>query len=468
MEGEPAETVIPLLEEHLRLSKRLREVGRVRVSVTTGTETRRIEETLRSKLVEVERVPVGRTVAEAPPVREEGDTLVIPVLEEVLVVERRLVLREEVRLRLRVEERRHAEEVTLRRQRATIERLPPRARDQAAQQTEEASAMRIITGLFDSRAEAERVVEALVQEYGVDRDRVQVHAAGADNVTAGTMEPRSEEHHGFLASLRDLFLPDPDRVTYAEGIRRGGIMVVAQVPDEQADKVVDAFERNGAVDLDAREAEWRKEGWTGEMPRYETYGGDAVLGSAGTTAGTTGTTTGATSAAADMAGTGSTRAAADLAGSGAATPPPSAYGATTPARAGESEAIPIVEERLRVGKRQVEHGRVRVRSYVVETPVQEQVTLREERVEIEREPVDRPLSAAENADFRERTIEATESAEEPVVSKETRVREEVRLRKEAQERTETVSDTVRRTEVEVDDQRKPGAAPTGPERNPER
>lgn len=461
MEGEPAETVIPLLEEHLRLGKRVRETGRVRVSVTTGAEARRIEETLRSKLVEIERVPVGRTVAEAPPVREEGDTLVIPVLEEVLVVERRLVLREEVRLRLRVEERRHAEEVTLRRQSAAIERLPPRTGDQATQQTEETAAvMRIITGLFDSRAEAERVVEALVQEYGVDRDRVQIHAAGADNVSAGTMEPRSEEHHGFLASLRDLFLPDLDRVTYAEGIRRGGIMVVAQVPDEKAESAMDAFERNGAIDLDAREAEWRKEGWTGaEGPPYATYGGDAVLGAAGTTAPETGTTTGATSAAADMTGAAATP---------PTTPPPAGYGATTPTRAGESESIPIVEERLRVGKRQVEHGHVRVRSYVVETPVQEQVTLREERVQVEREPVDRPLTAADKADFQERTIEATESAEEPVVSKEARVREEVRLRKEAQERTETVSDTVRRTEVEVDDQRKPGAAPTGPARNPER
>lgn len=464
MEGEPAEAVIPLLEEHLHLSKRVRETGRVRVSVTTGTEARRFEEMLRSRLVDIERVPVGRTVAEVPPVREEGDTLVIPVLEEVLVVERRLVLREEVRLRLRVEERRHAEEVTLRRQHATIERLPPRARDQTTQQTEETSAMRIITGLFDSRAESERLVEALVQEYGIDRDCVQVHAAGTGNVSAGTMEQRSEEHHGFLASLRDLFLPDLDRATYAEGIRRGGIMVVAQAPDEKMDQVMDAFERNGAIDLDAREAEWRKEGWAGEMPRYETHGGDAVLG----TGGTTGTTTGATTTAADMAGTGSTRAAADLAGTDTGTPPPAGYGATTPARAGESESIPIVEERLRVGKRQAEHGRIRVRSYVVETPVQEQVTLRQEHVEIEREPVDRPLTAADKADFQERTIEATESAEEPVVSKEARVREEVRLRKEAQERTETVSDKVRRTEVEVDDQRKPGTASTGPERKPER
>jgi len=323
--------------------------------------------------------------------------------------------------------------------------------------------MRIITGLFDSRAEAERVVEALVQEYMIDRDHVQVHAAGTENVTAGTMEARSEEHHGFLASLRDLFLPDMDRATYAEGIRRGGILVAADVPDDKADQVMDVFERHGAVDLDTREAEWRKEGWAGaEGAPYATYGGDAVLGAAGATAATAGTTTGATVGTT----TGATSAAADRAA--AATPPPAGYGATTQTRAGESEAIPIVEERLRIGKRLVDQGHIRVRSYVVETPVEEQVTLREERVELEREPVDRPLTAADKADFQERTIEATESAEEPVVSKETRVREEVRLRKQAQEHTETVSDKVRRTEVEVDDQRKPGAAPTKPVRNPER
>ena len=107
------------------------------------------------------------------------------------------------------------------------------------------------------------------------------------------------------------------------------------------------------------------------------------------------------------------------------------------------EVIPVVEERLRVGKRDVSHGRVRIRSYVVETPVEEQVTLREERVAVERRPVDRALGDAEQA-FQERTIEAEERREEAVVSKEARVKEELVVRKEAEQRTETVSDTVRR------------------------
>jgi uncharacterized protein (TIGR02271 family) len=115
--------------------------------------------------------------------------------------------------------------------------------------------------------------------------------------------------------------------------------------------------------------------------------------------------------------------------------------------------IPIAEERLTVGKRAVSGGRVRVRSYVVETPVQEQVTLRDEAVEVERRTVNRPVTAADEALFAERTIEATETDEEAVVAKEARVVEELVVRKDAEERVQTVQDTVRRTEVEIEDDR---------------
>jgi uncharacterized protein (TIGR02271 family) len=126
----------------------------------------------------------------------------------------------------------------------------------------------------------------------------------------------------------------------------------------------------------------------------------------------------------------------------------------------------LAEERLRVGKRDVGHGSVRVRSYVVETPVQDQVTLQQEHVQLERHPVDRPLGGADRTGFQDRVIEATESAEEAVVDKEARVREEVVLRKTTDQRTETVHDTVRRTEVEVEDNRQRGATP--PNRAPDR
>jgi stress response protein YsnF len=94
-----------------------------------NTEERLLRETLRTERAEVERVPVGRELAEgeqAPVARREEDgTIVVPVLEEVLVVERRLVLREEIRLRLVPVEEPVEQPVTLRRQRAVVERLPP-------------------------------------------------------------------------------------------------------------------------------------------------------------------------------------------------------------------------------------------------------------------------------------------------------------------------------------------------------
>jgi uncharacterized protein (TIGR02271 family) len=110
--------------------------------------------------------------------------------------------------------------------------------------------------------------------------------------------------------------------------------------------------------------------------------------------------------------------------------------------------IPVVEEELQVGKREVERGGVRVESHVTEKPVAQEVQLREERVHVERRPVDRPVTDADEA-FREGTLEVTERAEEAVVGKTARVVEEVVVGKQVEEHTETVRDTVRRTDVDV-------------------
>jgi uncharacterized protein (TIGR02271 family) len=145
----------------------------------------------------------------------------------------------------------------------------------------------------------------------------------------------------------------------------------------------------------------------------------------------------------------------------AATPPTGAvpaYGAGTvnrernPARetAKENEAIPVVREELKVGKRAILKGGVRVYSRVIDEPVEETVRLREERVRVDRTPVNREATAADLKPGREQVFEVKEFAEEPVVSKQARVVEEVRVRKDATERTETVRDNVRRTEVNVE------------------
>lgn len=131
------ELVLPLIEEALRVGKRRVETGRVRISVGTEQEERLVSETLRSEHAAVERIPIGRELTEgeaAPIVRRDADgTLVVPILEEILVVERRLVLREELRLRVSSTEETVEETVTLRRQRAVVDRLPPALPNGASQ-----------------------------------------------------------------------------------------------------------------------------------------------------------------------------------------------------------------------------------------------------------------------------------------------------------------------------------------------
>ncbi|HSF32488.1 MAG TPA: DUF2382 domain-containing protein [Candidatus Tectomicrobia bacterium] len=112
--------------------------------------------------------------------------------------------------------------------------------------------------------------------------------------------------------------------------------------------------------------------------------------------------------------------------------------------------IPVIEEKLQVGTREVERGGVRVYSHITEQPVEQEVRLRDERVNVERRPVDRPATERDFAAFKEGTIEMTETHEEPVVAKEARVVEEVVIGKDVRERTERVRDTVRRTEVDVE------------------
>lgn len=256
-----------------------------------------------------------------------------------------------------------------------------------------------VTALFDRRADAESAIESLVRA-GISRETIRLTAGREGAAQAGGAYDHRRDEGGFWASLKDLFLPDEDRYTYSEGLSRGGTMLSIRARDEQAGQIAELLDSSGAVHLDEREATWRKEGWSGY-----------AAGSA-----TAGTTSTARSAASD-------------------------------------ETIPVVEERLQVGKRVSEAGRIRVRSYVTETPVQESVTLHDERVQVERRPVDRAPTPSDEQLFAEKTIEAVARGEQPVVSKEARVTEEIGLRRESADRTETVSDTVRRTEVEVEDER---------------
>jgi uncharacterized protein (TIGR02271 family) len=118
------EIVVPLLTEELSVSKRVVPKSRVQVSTITREREELVDELLACERVEVERTAVGKPIDAMPSVREEGDTIIVPVVEEVLVVERRLLLREEVRIRRIRGTERHQQRVTLRKQEAVVTRLP--------------------------------------------------------------------------------------------------------------------------------------------------------------------------------------------------------------------------------------------------------------------------------------------------------------------------------------------------------
>ena len=117
------QVVVPLHAAEVSVAKRRVVTGQVKVGTITRESEQLVEELLEHEHVEVERTPIGKQVDKAPSVREEGDTLIIPILEEIVVVERRLLLKEEVRVRRTREKQPYQERVVVRKQEAVITRL---------------------------------------------------------------------------------------------------------------------------------------------------------------------------------------------------------------------------------------------------------------------------------------------------------------------------------------------------------
>ena len=275
---------------------------------------------------------------------------------------------------------------------------------------------RTVTALFDSREEAENARIQLTQSR-IDADRVRIidqSHSGSSNSGSG-----SDSGEGIWSSIKSAFMPEEDSHAYEEGMRRGGYLLCAEVDEDQADEAIRILDQDGSVDFDRRREQWKSEGWSG------------------------------------FTGSGSQETGA-FAGQGTSRPGAASSGNISGERSNivEEQQIPIVEEELRIGKREVNRGGARVRSYVRDVPVHEQVSLREEHVSVERRPVDQKIASADldSGDLlRDRTIEMTETAEEAVVAKQARVREEMVVKKTAEQHVEQIDDTVRRTEVEVDE-----------------
>lgn len=271
-----------------------------------------------------------------------------------------------------------------------------------------------VVAVFRDRSDAQAAADEL-KANGFTQDDIYIgsYSAGTSPTTsAGSPETgdyQDTRHHegGITGWFKSLFGENDDsteRDRYANAVSSGSVLLSVEVADQDVDTVASILEKHNPVDVHQ----------------------DAVRQEA---------------------------AAASTSPTKAATTTPK----TSKSRASNKDAstdlpksIPVVQEDVRIGKRTVARGGVRVYSRVIEQPVEESVRLQEEHVRVERQPVNRAAGASDLQAGREEVIEVQEFTEEPVVSKETRVVEEVRISKDATERTETVRDTVRRTEVNVE------------------
>src|SRR5687767_737360 len=115
-----------------------------------------------------------------------------------------------------------------------------------------------ITAMFDTRQEAEAAKERL-KSARVDADNVHVH----DKSSQGFMDTGYSTHQnrGFWDSIKNAFVPDEDRHTYEEGVRRGGVLLTADVDDDCVDEAVRVLEEANSIDIEDRSSQWRSSGW---------------------------------------------------------------------------------------------------------------------------------------------------------------------------------------------------------------
>lgn len=193
-------------------------------------------------------------------------------------------------------------------------------------------------------------------------------------------------------------MDDPDVEFYLESVQQGGTLVSVDTPDDKVHRVAEILTRHGMIDVDTHAETLRTQGRNVQLREYTDK--DQVIVN----------------------------------------------------NRDNDQVLQVVEESLAVGKRDVERGRVRVYNRITERAVEEQVDLRDETINVERRAVNRPLSGTElDSAFQERSFEMTEVDEEAVVAKTARVVEEVVISKDVTNRVETIRDTVRRSDVQVEE-----------------
>ena len=301
--------------------------------------------------------------------------------------------------------------------------------------------MKTVVGMYHSLAEANKVKSALTSQGLSDSDITvidQNETSGAYNTgTTGSNDASvGGRMKNFFGSLEGH--DEASHRAYTEGVSGGGALVAVHVDDNRAEQIAQYLQSQGARDIQGNAGS----SYGNSNPGAAGFGTADGTDNFGTGTGTL--NAGAT----NTLNTGTTARTNAADGSDYNVSAPTGARRDTANVQGE-QVIPVVQEDLVVGKREVERGGVRIYSRVVSQPVSEQVTLHDERVVVDRHAVNRP---ATDADFNTNysVIEVNATGEEAVVGKRSRVVEEVLVGKQGSDRTETVNDTVRHTEVDVE------------------
>ena len=409
--------VMPLLGEEIAVTKRVAETRRVTVQRLTREQRESIAAPLAEEKVEITREPIGREVDAMPPIREEGDTVIIPIVEERLVLERRLFLTEQVRVRRVRATRMHRENVTLRHHDIVVSAVPlqrsrePGSADRIPQEgavvstnvhnRREDMKYQTIAAAFDTSAHAKAAVDAL-KAAGFHPDDI--------SFLDKKVVPEAEGWTGKGPSLwQRIFgteVKQHEAAVYNQAVEFGGAVVSVRVPEYEVAHATGILDLHHPIDVKDR------------------------------------------ALTADLVPAGKVEAAVAAI---PILPLPVKQEIAVPLKLveGNEQFLSLADEQLKVGKRMIETGKTRVRRFVTERDVSADVTLHEEHAEVLRRAVTDPKFQA-NVDWSDKSIEVIETAEQALVTKTAKVVEEIALKKIGSDHVQTLHEKVRRQEAAIE------------------
>jgi len=414
---EAAPDTLSLLAEELSVERREIETGRVRVATVTREHEEFVDEPVAHTHVEVQHVPLNRPVETIPPVRHDGDITIVPIVEETLVIERRLVLREELHIRRAHTTARYRERVTLRHQEAVVTRIPSASPQSESVSTSSTDSQRSTGGypaedkhmayetlvaVFDTPEHARAAIEAL-KVGGFHEDDISMFNRDRLTAGAGTIAT-SVRDAGLWRRLFGGDLYQHEAEVYGDTIQRGGTVVSLRVLDSEVAHATGILDLHRPIDVADRAVT------SGIAPVAKVEAAMAAVAAPITTTQTV---------------------------------------AVTPKIAAtHDEVLRLAEEQLQVGKKLVETGATRVRRFTTEREVAQDVTLHEEHAEVLRRAITDPAYVGD-IDWSDRAIDVVETAEQALVSKTARVVEEISLKNVGTDHIETVHEKLRRQQAEI-------------------